>query len=231
MNDRGEDVAACMKVEARPETPPNVRKWRRSGRCGAGQPPSESTDLSITFGGGITKDSDHVADVWCQQPGADTDMSRLKLGMAEIIYRSSKREPLGRSYVRGHQLPKKVLDEGFRFGVGSNKSEAAKNLLYPHPTEAELQVGGCDCYPPGEQRRRDYCWGGVDVRSHKFGRPPGSLAGNGASPNIADALRSDGGNAPARRLACKKTEDFKGSHDLLGRAKNLGSDSREALGK
>lgn len=42
------------------------------------------------------------------QPGADTDMNRLKLGLAEIVYHSTKREPLGKSYQRGHQLPQKV---------------------------------------------------------------------------------------------------------------------------
>lgn len=42
------------------------------------------------------------------QPGADTDVNRLKLGLAETIYRSSKRESLGKGYQRGHQLPQKV---------------------------------------------------------------------------------------------------------------------------
>lgn len=35
-------------------------------------------------------------------------MNRLKLGQAEIVYHSTKREPLGKSYQRGHQLPQKV---------------------------------------------------------------------------------------------------------------------------
>lgn len=42
------------------------------------------------------------------QPGADTDVNRLKLGLAERVYRTSKREPLGKGYQRGHQLPPKV---------------------------------------------------------------------------------------------------------------------------
>lgn len=42
------------------------------------------------------------------QPGADTDVNRLKLGVAERVYRTSKREPLGKGYQRGHQLPQKV---------------------------------------------------------------------------------------------------------------------------
>ena len=43
-----------------------------------------------------------------KQPGADTDVNRLKLGLAETVYRTSRREPLGKGYQRGHQLPQKV---------------------------------------------------------------------------------------------------------------------------
>lgn len=107
-------------------------------------------------------------------------MNRLKLGLAETVYRSSKREPLGKSYQRGYQLPEKVTvllvcvaalrstttlftpthgdkqtqtvsgssfldirqvtDPAFLFGISSDKSEAAKALLYPHPDEAEMKV-------------------------------------------------------------------------------------------
>lgn len=45
------------------------------------------------------------------QPGADTDMNRLKLGLAEVVYHSTKREPLGKSYQRGHELPQKVRQQ------------------------------------------------------------------------------------------------------------------------
>lgn len=43
-----------------------------------------------------------------KQPGADSDVNRLKLGLAETVYRTSRREPLGKGYQRGHQLPQKV---------------------------------------------------------------------------------------------------------------------------
>lgn len=40
----------------------------------------------------------------------------------------------------GLKQRKKVTKPAFMFGVSSDKSEAAKALLYPHPTAAEMQV-------------------------------------------------------------------------------------------
>ncbi len=51
--------------------------------------------------------------------------------MPQEIYRSVKREPLGKSFVRGHALPTEVKDPTFAFGISSSASEAAKNLLFP----------------------------------------------------------------------------------------------------
>jgi hypothetical protein len=48
--------------------------------------------------------------------------------MLQEIYRSVKREPLGKPYVRGHSKPE---DPDFAFGVASASSEAAKSLLFP----------------------------------------------------------------------------------------------------
>lgn len=118
-------------------------------------------------------------------------MNRLKLRLAETVYRSSKREPLGKSYQRGYLLPEKVrmlrvfvatlrgpaapiysstwrqaktisgpsfldvrqvTDPAFLFGVSSDKSEAAKALLYPHPDEAEMKVVYCTIC----------CWTAID---------------------------------------------------------------------
>lgn len=50
----------------------------------------------------------HIKVLFSRQPGADSDLNRLKLGVAETVYRSSKREALGKSYQRGYQLPEKV---------------------------------------------------------------------------------------------------------------------------
>ncbi|CAM9156332.1 unnamed protein product [Ectocarpus sp. 4 AP-2014] len=224
--DRNEGgVASCVREEQRRGTPEAVRKWRRSGTTPPGQRvlhpgqigDAQDVDPKISFGSGGVKASDHVADIWVQ-PGADTDVNRLKLGLAESVYRSTKREPLGKGYQRGHQLPPKVKSDAFTFGVSSDKSEAAKSLLYPHPSAVDMEESGARC-GPGEQRRRGYIWD-VDIENHRFGRP-GSLA----SP-----LCLDSGSEPSR-LVSKKLDDFRETQDTLGRANNLGHDPRNQLGK
>eukprot|EP00903_Cladosiphon_okamuranus_P009925 g9422.t1 len=105
------------------------------------------------------------------------------------------------------------------FGVSSDKSEAAKTLLYPHPSATDMAEESRRC-GPGEQRRRGYSWD-VDIENHRFGRP-GSLE----SP-----LSLDNGSEPPKRIVSKKLEDFRETQDTIGRAKNLGHDPRDHLGK
>lgn len=73
--DRGEGGAAnCVREESRPDTPPAISKWRRSGTSQPGQRvlhPGQIGDVKeidpkMSFGRGGVKASDHVADVWCQ---------------------------------------------------------------------------------------------------------------------------------------------------------------------
>ncbi|CAM9721874.1 unnamed protein product [Scytosiphon promiscuus] len=219
-------VASCVREEKRPGTPEAISKWRRSGTSLPGQRvlhpgqigDVEEIDPKISFGSGGVKASDHVTDVW-RQPGADTDVNRLKLGLAETVYRSTQREPLGKGYQRGHQLPQKVKNKAFMFGVSSDKSEAAKELLYPRPSDPDMQESSLRC-GPGEQRRRGYDWQ-VDIENHRFGRP-GSLA----SP-----LCLDSGGEPPSGVVSKKLDDFRETQDTIGRARNLGHNSRDHLGK
>lgn len=73
--DRGEGgVARCVREENRPETPPSISKWRRSGMECPGQrvrhpgqvEDAKEVDPKMSFGSGGVKASDHVVDVWCQ---------------------------------------------------------------------------------------------------------------------------------------------------------------------
>ena len=112
-----------------------------------------------------------------------------------------------------------VKEETFMFGVSSDKSEAAKALLYPQPSEADMAEESRRS-GPGEQRRRGYSWN-VDIENHRFGRP-GSLE--------APLCLDDGGEPPSR-LVSKKLDDFRETQDAIGRAKNLGHSNRDHLGK
>ena len=48
----------------------------------------------------------------------------------EQKYSSHVREPLGQTYVRGHQLPAQTQQNWFQFGVPSGVDLSAKDLLY-----------------------------------------------------------------------------------------------------
>ena len=61
----------------------------------------------------------------------------------------------------------------------------------------------------------------MDIENHRFGRP-GSLE----SP-----LCLDNGGEPSKRIVSKKLDDFRETQDTIGRAKNLGHDPRDHLGK
>lgn len=80
--------------------------------------------------------------------------------------------------------------------------------------------GGGKHAGPGEQRARNYKWN-VDVKTYRFGRP-GSLA----SPLCLDSC-----SEPPARLVSKNLEDFRGTQDSIGRAKNLGHALRGHLGE
>lgn len=52
-------------------------------------------------------------------------------------YHSHMREPLGKPYERGYQVPGEVNEEKFKYGVATIGSESAKDVLYPAGYEKE----------------------------------------------------------------------------------------------
>mmetsp|Transcript_33161 Transcript_33161/g.87567 ORF Transcript_33161/g.87567 Transcript_33161/m.87567 type:complete len:324 (-) Transcript_33161:201-1172(-) len=160
----------------------------------------------------------------------DSEYSQAKYSQKEALYHSTKQEPLGRSYVRGHVLPGKTTENDFKFGKASvSSTEAAKPLLYPTVTEDDQQykaqyIKSHKSYAPGEQKQRDYNWK-IDMGTHKFGVGVGSqTAMNGASFGVTGAMAQ----CEPPRITSKKTEDFKNTHDQLGRVRNLGHGSKES---
>ena len=84
----------------------------------------------------------------------------MKLLQAESTYHSIRKEPLGRSYVRGHAMPEATKRPGFASGKGSERANMnGKELIYSPSepvTEAEkLQyIKSHGSFEPGEQRTR-----------------------------------------------------------------------------
>mmetsp|Transcript_17367 Transcript_17367/g.66146 ORF Transcript_17367/g.66146 Transcript_17367/m.66146 type:complete len:423 (-) Transcript_17367:66-1334(-) len=237
----GECTAACLTFRERPGTPESQAKWRQSTFNEAGKRVlhpgifddvrSMGLDQRI-FGARLVESSDHVTDVM-HHPGEASDTARIKLQRAEEIYRGQKREPLGKSYSRGHRLPEKTADPAFRFGTSSACPEGTEEVIFPSAAEelseeARRQyIKSHMSYGPGEQRRRDYDWP-KPLDSLVFPGDRVDHARNGASESIRNALQDD----PSRqrsRISSKRLEDFRNLTDSLGRARNLAQGSRDAL--
>jgi hypothetical protein len=144
--------------------------------------------------GTVGNPSDHVEDVW-YTPGIGSEYTEAKYAQMESSYRSSKREPLGKSYIRGYTMPDRMKADSFRFGRPSDETASAKPLLYPQVTEDEEEhldnyIKSHASYPPGVQTRRNYNWK-FDVKSHAFGVGVGSQnALNGNSKGVAETMAS-----------------------------------------
>jgi len=230
----------CMTMDERPDTPPNVRKWRKSNYSLPGQRviyPGQiedvkkiNADIYKVYGDNGVHGSDHVENVW-RQPGGETDCARAKYAKTEANYHSSIKEPLGKSYNRGHVLPEAVKNPEYRFGIGSATSESAKGLLYPHIEVDDSQfkeqyIKSHSSYDPGEQRSRKYKWN-IDPKTFSFGLTGGCLPYNGVSSGVHAILQGKGEEGEElSQISSKKQEDYKALGDILGRVKNLGFGTR-----
>lgn len=166
-----------------------------------------------------------------------SELMQWRLERQEDIYASVKREPLGKSYSRGHSLPGALASGAQPFGVeGEVKptSSQVKDLVFPIDGAAhargeddggahEMYVKTHGNYAPGEQRRRGYDWGGsgIDPNTATFGGVDKSQYLDGVAKAL-NPLRDETNRASAT-IIDKRVEDFKSTNnDELGRVKNLG---------
>ena len=150
-----------------------------------------------------TKQTLTAADVLASASASATasPLVRFMQQQSESTYASNRTQPLGASLVRGHVLPPATQADGFRFGVGSKRSDDAKQLIYaPTPTppsdaaaeeKTQLSAGGyyaahsaasMKALSRGEERAitrpvdRHYDWPAtaphVDPATFTFGLPP-----------------------------------------------------------
>lgn len=235
-------TAECLTFEARPETPHNIRKYRKTFFSEPGQRviPTGQIDDNLAaklqekgnrFGRSSGFSSDHVPDIFV---GIESDsIAEYVNDRKEAIYRSNQREPLGKSFIRGHAIPGHI--DAFGKPQNSVNTEAgAKELLYPRGAAAGAAAGGRsddevkrmyikshNSYAPGEQRTRDYQWGraNVDPAQFRFGVVE---AGTGEG-GVAECIQpeSQEGQTRITSVQVEKCRHFRA--DTLGRAKMLGT--------
>ena len=170
-----------------------TRRFRKSALHRPGRKvlhPGFADDPSVDHlvHGARTVPSEPVGEVLASQYPSNPVL-RFRRDVAEASYASKTREPLGKSFVRGHVLPE-GLGTSKGFGVESNvapTSSVVKDMVFP-PKQGELgstlllgdafgsdahrmYVASHGAYAPGEQRRRGYDWNaaGVDPETTTFG--------------------------------------------------------------
>lgn len=202
-----------------PGTPEHIKKYRKSfnNQPGIRQKhygvvDDEPYDKKFQFK--KNNKSEHVGEVIKAQNLAG--LADYNNDLKEGKYNSHVREPLGKSYVRGYNLPEEVKKKEFQYGVPTVSSENAKDVLYPLGGHKEERNKLGD---PAVQKERSYNWN-VDKNQHRFGYAEQKIL-NGAAYSLHPERK--GGAFPKTVIVKKTVEDFKQvAHDILGKPKNLG---------
>jgi len=205
--DREDTAEKTLKpdvYERAPPTPDYMKKWRK-----------DYTPGKVLLHPGFSTDVDHerlevygrpepvgvkVHEVLNTAPKSDImDRNNEK---KEAIYETHKREPLGKSYLRGHVMPNGI-GEHFPFGRPTPQDvsgDASKELLHPieEPTDPnvhDLYVRSHANYDPGEQRHRGYHWvdkdGQINPHTFMFGGDVKAREYEGVAKSINPKLDPD----------------------------------------
>lgn len=225
-----ESAELCLTHSSdRPATPDAISRFRDSyqqqpglrfistGLVGQNLPPDYTR-----YGTKLSR-GDRVQD--CMEQAPMTELQDFYNDQKEAVYHSSVREPLGKSYNRGHALPQHVVDPAFRFGKVSIGSENTKSLIYFNEDIPDQRVAAQapDRDPRFHRDRevtrqidRQYDWPkGVDPATQRFGKVETDAEENG----VKHALSQEPLNTT---IASKRVHEIRNySHDRLGQAREL----------
>ena len=218
--------AAPLRTRSAPHTPTSLASLLQVSHPGVIDDYSKLDKTQRM--GDATIDSDHVSHVFQAQQGSwyTNHMNDI----AEKNYVENTLEPLGKPYVRGHNLPAVTKEKGFAFGLIGETCESAKNLLYPQSDSDEAAhhdqyVRSHGSYQPGEQRTRGYKWENTPVHPgvHRFGvKPVPTFDG------VSECLHPTSDSQS--RLISTRVDAYKDmTKDKLGQAKNLGMEGGRNL--
>lgn len=234
----GEGTHMAMAWEARPDTPPELKKWRTEHEPGkrvrAPALRDDPVDETVTFGS-TSHDSEHVADIMAAERRSDFQLYMAERAEARLSG-ALKKEPVGKSSLLGEHLPPHCRDPGFAFGVPSDSNaDTTKALLYPVAPEEEKEAPTCALHGvarEGEQRRRNYDWGKSaihgDPSTHRFGevgvKPPAGASG------VAMALNpEEDDDAPRAIVVPLRQADCAAARaDRVGKTRRLGGPAMES---
>jgi len=148
----------------------------------------------------------------CLKAGQLLGVAEYRNSVAEAVYDSNKREPLARSYIRGHEV--KMLHEGF--GIPSGKPQDAKLVIFPVDQEQTTEEARSQyrtthgSYLPGERVERNYSMPAeTKDAAFRFGAVEPRPA-NGAGVALALNMDvEDDGICRKTRLVQRTAEDYR----------------------
>lgn len=152
----------------------------------------------------------------------------------EAVYHSSTREPLGKSFVRGHELPADTSHPRFcGFGARKRCTGPAKDAIHPRGTQPEsLEVRALynkshGSHLPGEMAVRDYHWPEAisDDPHFRFGVVDSvdvASRGMGVKAAMNPAAAREPHSVPGVNIGSETLEHKRRvGNDHLGRSRNL----------
>ncbi|CAE8612967.1 unnamed protein product, partial [Polarella glacialis] len=133
---------------------------------------------------------------------------------AETVYESRKKEPLGKSWDRGH----KIKMDPMGYGLSSGTPQDGKAVIFPvsmksDTEEVRLQYKRThNSYNPGERIERDYTWPEeAKEKTFRFGKADAggqAIEGAGAK-SVLNWDVNDDGDYKKTKLVQKSLEDYR----------------------
>lgn len=234
--ENSDTARSCMTVPPPAEVPHEVEKYRRSAI-----PPgarvlhhgivddfrSGEHEMRMYGRSGVKEDTS-----WRDK--RSTELQDQMVVAREQIYATVRREPLGKSYTRGFNLPESGDPRGHTYGkayrgVGEPDDRggfAAKGSLYPSVEASdevyrEQYIKSHHAYDVGQQKSRHYQWPSnieQDKKAHVFGVGVGShKAMNNTSASIQQQFQAP----PGQLVISERAEAMANLKDQLGKARNL----------
>ncbi|KAK9804914.1 hypothetical protein WJX72_011725 [[Myrmecia] bisecta] len=242
-----EGTKQCLDFGPRPTTPEKELKYRQSTLHEPGKIVKHFGSANNAVPEGpygirtVSKPNESVPESIRSYP--ESALLQWDMQRREEVYASSKREPLGKGYVRGHRIPE-GLGSHVPFGKPVHARELssagqAGKVIFPadHPLGSsqdpaspahELYITSHGAYSAGEQRRRHYDWqkAGINPVHHAFGAAAKET--DRSKESLAALLQPETNDSLAHtRVVDKRLEDFQLTNkDLLGTPKNLGFGER-----
>jgi hypothetical protein len=198
-----------------PPTPANERRYRKISH-GPGEIhvhyglkdqhlPGEDFRYGIR---GVKGSSTEAA----MKAGQRFGVAEYQNSVAERVYESNKREPLGKPYIRGHNI--RMLPEGF--GNKSGEPADAKMVLFPvdQPADSqevrEMYRKSHNQFLPGERIARGYNFPEETKGDNfRYGKPEATMA-EGAGAKIAlNSAAEDDGHYKKTKFVQKTVEDYR----------------------